>query len=61
MLLIIMLTGFVLCLVAVYFFAGPLTDVFCHLRVWLLSLGFALIIGYVSLVDNEISTILTPP
>jgi gamma-aminobutyric acid type B receptor len=29
----------------VYFFAGPLTDAFCHLRVWLLSLGFALIIG----------------
>lgn len=47
MLLIIMLIGFVLCLASVYFFAGPLTDAFCQLRVWLLSLGFASIIGYV--------------
>lgn len=48
MLLIIMCVGFLLCLASVYFFAGPLTDTFCHLRVWLLSLGFALIIGYVA-------------
>lgn len=45
--LLIMLIGFVLSLASVYFFAGPLTDAFCQLRVWLLSLGFASIIGYV--------------